>query len=141
VVLYDADCGLCRWTLGKVLAWDRRAQLEPVALQDPAADRLLGGMDECRRMASWHLVAPDGTVHSAGSALPELLELLRGGRPLAAALRRFPRASERLYFAVANNRGALGRLLPRRAIDRASARIDERVQLESSCTGRTNSST
>jgi predicted DCC family thiol-disulfide oxidoreductase YuxK len=55
-ILYDADCGFCRWSLGKLLAWDRPRRLRPVALQDPEADALLGGMEEERRMASWHLV-------------------------------------------------------------------------------------
>src|SRR5436190_23119771 len=26
-LLYDRDCGFCRWLLGKVLAWDRRGVL------------------------------------------------------------------------------------------------------------------
>ena len=111
-ILYDRDCGLCRWSLAKVLAWDRRRELRPVALQDPEADALLDGMDEERRMASWHLVTPDGQVHSAGAALAPLLRLLPGGTPLAAAAARFPRAADRLYFAVANRRSALGKLVP-----------------------------
>ena len=24
VILFDNDCGLCRWSLSKLLAWDRR---------------------------------------------------------------------------------------------------------------------
>src|SRR3712207_2420034 len=82
---YDADCGLCRWVMGVLLAWDRRHTLTPVALQDEdAADRLLGGMDHQRRMASWHLVTPEGDVQSGGRALTPLLRLLPGGGPLAA---------------------------------------------------------
>jgi predicted DCC family thiol-disulfide oxidoreductase YuxK len=112
IVLYDRDCGLCIWTMSKVLAWDRRGELRPVALQDPEATRLLDGMDDERKMASWHLVTPDGQVHSAGAALAPLLRLLPGGRPLAAAAAHFPRATDRLYFAVANRRSKLGRLFP-----------------------------
>lgn len=126
LILYDSDCGLCRWTLGIVLAWDRRRRLEPVALQGEKAERLLAGMDPDERMASWHLVTADGEVRSAGGAVPDLLDLLPGGHPLAAAFRRFPRATERLYFAVADNRGRLGRLLPRSAVERASERIRDR---------------
>ena len=43
IVLYDADCGFCRWSLGKLLAWDRRRLLRPVALQDPEAEAPAGG--------------------------------------------------------------------------------------------------
>jgi predicted DCC family thiol-disulfide oxidoreductase YuxK len=126
VILYDSDCGLCRWTLGIVLAWDRRRRLEPVALQSDRAQDLLRGMERDEQMASWHLVTSEGQIRSAGQALPYLLALLPGGRPLGTAFRRFPRTTERLYFAVADNRSRLGRLLPRTAVERASARIRER---------------
>jgi hypothetical protein len=26
-LIYDSDCGFCRWLLAKVLAWDRRGTL------------------------------------------------------------------------------------------------------------------
>ncbi|MDP9187873.1 MAG: DUF393 domain-containing protein, partial [Actinomycetota bacterium] len=61
-VLYDRDCGFCRWSLSKLLAWDRSGRLRPVALQDPEADRLLAGMPEEERMDSWHWVTGDGDV-------------------------------------------------------------------------------
>jgi predicted DCC family thiol-disulfide oxidoreductase YuxK len=107
MLLYDADCGFCKWSLSKVLAWDRRGALRPVALQDPEADLLLGAMDPERRMASWHLVTPEGRVYSAGAAFPPLLRLLPGGRPLSALTAAFPRATERAYRWVADNRGRL----------------------------------
>ena len=40
-VLYDADCGFCRWCLAQLLRLDRHGRLRPVALQDPEADLLL----------------------------------------------------------------------------------------------------
>ena len=43
-LLYDRDCGFCRWCLGKVLAWDRRRSIRPVAIQSEEAHRLLAGM-------------------------------------------------------------------------------------------------
>src|SRR5918994_1679836 len=67
-LVYDADCGLCTWSMAKVLGWDRGRRLRPLALQDPEAERLLTGMNEEERMGSWHLVLPDGTVRSAGVA-------------------------------------------------------------------------
>jgi predicted DCC family thiol-disulfide oxidoreductase YuxK len=111
VILYDADCGFCRWSLQKILAWDRRGRLRPVPLQDAEADALLPGMDPERKMASWHLVTPDGHVHSAGAAFPPLLRLLPGGRPIAAAAGALPGVTERAYRCAARNRSRLGRLV------------------------------
>jgi len=41
VLLYDRDCGFCRWSAAKLMAWDRGRRLLPVPIQDPQADRLL----------------------------------------------------------------------------------------------------
>jgi predicted DCC family thiol-disulfide oxidoreductase YuxK len=110
-----------------VLAWDRRRALRPVALQHPEADRLLGGMEKDERMASWHLVGPDGRVLSGGAAFVPLGRLLPGGRPLAALAARLPRAAERAYRVVADHRTGLGRLVTRAAAGRAERRIKVRT--------------
>ncbi len=125
-LLFDADCGVCRWILAKLLAWDRPQRLRPVALQDPEADSLLAEMDEQRRMASWHLVGRDRRVHSGGDALAPLLSLLPGGRPGAAIARRAPGVVRRSYDALASRRSQLGRLVSDGARRRASRRIAER---------------
>jgi predicted DCC family thiol-disulfide oxidoreductase YuxK len=125
-ILYDADCGFCRWTLGWLLRWDRGRRLEPVALQDARAAELLAGLDPERRLASWHLVAADGVVASAGAAAAPLLRLLPGGAPLASLCERAPVAVERAYARVADARGPLGRLLSDCAIARADRLITER---------------
>ena len=104
-ILYDRSCGFCRRAVERALRWDRNRRLRPVALQDPEADELLRGMDEERRMASWHLVTADGTVYSAGAAFPPLLRLLPGGRPLAALTAALPGPTERAYRHVARTRG------------------------------------
>jgi predicted DCC family thiol-disulfide oxidoreductase YuxK len=127
LVLYDADCGFCRWSLGKLLAWDRREALRPVALQDPEAGRLLAHMDEEERMASWHLVTQDGAVRSGGAALAPLLRLLPGGRPAAALAERVPRLVDRAYRFVAGHRTVFGRPVSAGAKRRADRRIDERA--------------
>ena len=126
-ILYDADCGFCKWTLAKLLAWDRRRRLQPVSLQDPQANALLRGMEDERKMRSWHLVGADGTIYSAGEAAAPLVRLLPGGRPLAAVLSSLPRTTERLYAWVAASRGRLGPLVSRAAVARAEKRIDERA--------------
>ena len=111
IVLFDEDCGFCRWATGKLLGWDRRMRLRAVALQDPEAERLLPGMDQERRMASWHLVTSGGRVRSAGRAVAPLLRLLPAGTPLAVLVETFPRATDRVYDWTSRHRGRLGALL------------------------------
>jgi predicted DCC family thiol-disulfide oxidoreductase YuxK len=126
VLLYDADCGVCTWLTARILAWDRRRRLRPVALQDPEADSLLAGIDEETRMASWHLVDDQGSVISGGAALAPLLRLLPGGAPLAGAAERAPRLVDRAYRWAAGHRGLLGRPLPRRWVDKARRQVEAR---------------
>lgn len=122
-VLYDDDCGFCKRLLSKFLAWDRHRRLRSVALQDPEADALLGGMPEERKMASWHLVTADGTVRSGGAALEPLLRLLPGGGAPAWLVARAPGPVDRAYRWVAANRTMLSRRWPGRERGR---RIAER---------------
>lgn len=126
LILYDAECRFCRWSLAWLLRWDRERRLEPVALQDRRARARLGGMSEAERMASWHLVGPDGSIASAGAAAAPLLRLLPGGQPLAALAARFPGAVEGGYGAVVGQRGRLGRWLSEPTLRRAEAVIGER---------------
>jgi predicted DCC family thiol-disulfide oxidoreductase YuxK len=109
-VLYDRDCGFCKWSLDKILAWDRNRRLRPVAIQSEEGQHLLADVEPERRLDSWHLVE-DGKVRSAGAAAPGLFEALPGGRPLAAVLRAFPGATERAYRWVAGHRDLMARLL------------------------------
>lgn len=123
VLLYDSDCGFCRWSTAKILAWDRRGRIRPVALQDPEADRLLPGMDEDTKMRSWHLVTPDGQVRSAGSAAPSLFRLLPGGGPLAGLAAAFPRTTDRAYRWISEHRDWLGRRLGTQACSVDPSRV------------------
>ena len=110
-VLYDEDCGFCKWSLEKLLAWDRARRLRPVAIQSEEGQRLLASVPEEKRLDSWHVVESSGDVRSAGDAAAPVLDLLPGGRPLAATARRLPGLTERAYRAVAGNRDRLARLL------------------------------
>jgi len=127
VVLYDRDCGFCRWSVARLLALDGSRRFRPLALQDPEAEHLLPGMDERQRLASAHVVTPDGRVHSGGDAAAPVLERLPGGTPLSRLARVAPRVARRTYDLIAARRGFLGRRLPRRAIERATERIDAHV--------------
>jgi predicted DCC family thiol-disulfide oxidoreductase YuxK len=123
-ILYDSDCGFCRWSLARVLRADRAGRLRPIPIDDPRAAPLLSDLTAEERRDSWHLVAPDGERFSAGAAAPPLLRLLPGGRWPAAVLAAAPGVTEGLYRWVARHRGAFGRLLPSRSKARAAERID-----------------
>jgi predicted DCC family thiol-disulfide oxidoreductase YuxK len=125
-LIYDPDCGFCRWCLGKVLAWDRRRAVRPVALGTDEAKRLLGDMPPGEQASSWHLVDEGDEVRSAGAGFEPLLRLLPGGSPLAALAGRFPNATERGYRLVSGNRSIFGKLVTDGAKRRADVRIAER---------------
>ncbi len=116
-LLYDADCGLCKFVVARVLELDRARRFQPVPLQDPFAAELLPEMSEEARMESFHVVAGDGAVHSAGDGLAEVVP----------PLRRFPRLASRLYWLVADNRDRLGKLIPGFARRQAARRIEARA--------------
>jgi predicted DCC family thiol-disulfide oxidoreductase YuxK len=111
IVLYDEDCGFCKWSLNRLLAWDRRERLRPLAIQSAEGEELLRDVPAEERLDSWHLVLPTGEVRSAGAAAAPLVQLLPLGRPLAWLFRAFPGATERVYQWVARNRNRFARLL------------------------------
>jgi len=111
VILYDEDCGFCKWSLDKILAWDRSRRLRAVAIQSEEGRHLLAGVDPAVRLDSWHLVGGDGALYSAGAAAAPLARLLPWGRPLAAGFAAFPGLTERAYRYVAAHRNRWARLL------------------------------
>jgi predicted DCC family thiol-disulfide oxidoreductase YuxK len=145
IVIYDNDCGFCRWCLAVLLLadrdggdgsgsergrpsppnwqlrWGRSAApgaLRPLPLGTAEADQFLADLTADERASSWHLIfdAPSGATRlGAGPALAPTLSLLRGGRLPAALFARFPGATERGYRWVAGHRGSLGRFVPARA--------------------------
>jgi predicted DCC family thiol-disulfide oxidoreductase YuxK len=120
-LLYDADCGFCRWSLGWVLRADRHRRLTPLALDTDLANARLSDMPADERATSWHLLAPDGRRWSAGYAAPPLLRLLPGGRLPATVLAAAPNLIDWAYRWVADHRSGFSKLIP----DRAKARADE----------------
>jgi predicted DCC family thiol-disulfide oxidoreductase YuxK len=110
-LLYDADCGFCTRSMQRLMRLDRRGRLRAVAIQSEEGRRLLAPMSEQEQLASWHLVAPDGTIRSGGSAAAPLARLLPAGGPVARVLARFPRLTDRAYGWVADHRDWLGRFL------------------------------
>jgi predicted DCC family thiol-disulfide oxidoreductase YuxK len=127
-VLYDSDCGFCKWLLAGLLRWDRDGRLEPIALQRPEADTLLADLRPAERMASWHLVSPYGERRSGGEAIPPLLGRLPGGRLPAVAFATFPGLTDRGYRWVAGHRTQLSKFVPAGAKRRASEHVRRREQ-------------
>ncbi|GAB2470214.1 ABC transporter transmembrane domain-containing protein [Jatrophihabitans fulvus] len=117
-VLYDRQCAFCMWTVVTLLRLDVRRRFATAPTQDSLA--LLPDLDERTALGSFHLVEPDGAVHSAGQALARLLRSLPATAVFGALLTVLPRGvSERVYRAVADRRATLARLLPEPAKARA----------------------
>ena len=112
VVLYDADCGFCTWVVDRIAARVAPGAIEIVPLQAARADELLAGrLDEAAKWESWHLVEADGSLYSAGEAIPLVLRYVKGGRTVGRLAARFPRATSVAYRFVARNRDRIGRVV------------------------------
>jgi predicted DCC family thiol-disulfide oxidoreductase YuxK len=107
-VLHDAECALCT-TLTRPLASRPGVTLAPIRSERGAT--LLAGLPPRERDGALHVVDADGTRRSGADALPELARRLRGGRPAAWLVERFPRTAARGYDLVARNRMRLSRPL------------------------------
>ena len=119
VLLYDAECRVCRFVARAVSRADRGETLGLLPLQAVEAVRLLDGLPEDERLASWRLARPDGSLVGRGTGVPVLLESLRLTRPLGRLLQLVPgRTLDAAYELAARNRGRLGRVVPRGAAPR-----------------------
>ena len=114
-VLFDEDCGLCRWSASKLRAWDEGEALRFAGIRSTAGAGLLHGMDMDTRLASWHAAADNGAVWSGGAAVPVIARRLRGGAPIAWLAEMFPETTERLYRWVTAHRLEFGRALGEKA--------------------------
>jgi predicted DCC family thiol-disulfide oxidoreductase YuxK len=126
VLLYDGDCGFCRWMVARLLAWDQAGNVRPLAIQSAAGQNLLASLDAGVRLETWHLVTAEGCLYSGGAAAPPLMRSLPGGTPLAWLTNVSPKLTDTLYRMVADRRSLPGRLLSHSAKTRARRRIDER---------------
>lgn len=125
-VFYDQDCGFCRWSLGLLLAWDRKHRLRPATIQGSEGEAALSHLGPEERLASAHVLLPDGRVFSGGAAFEHVAPVLPAGAPFAALARRLPGVARRSYAAVAGRRNAIGPRLPRRWIAASERRIASR---------------
>lgn len=132
-VLYDADCGFCRWSVAWLLGRDPARHLVPVAIQSDAGQDLLDAAgvpdDERLRKAHAHRAGdPPQALRSGGDAAPLVAAALRGvrGRAVAAVMIASPALLRRaIYGQIAANRIGLGRFVSAERRAAADARLAE----------------
>src|SRR6266536_2095860 len=68
-VLYDKDCGFCRWSAHAIRRWDGRDSLAFASIQSGRGTRLLHAIRPELRLDSMHVVTADGRIWSGGEAV------------------------------------------------------------------------
>lgn len=126
LVLFDEDCGFCRWSADRLRAWDRAGRLAFRSIQAAERAGMLDALDPEARYASWHVITRDGRIWSGGAAVPPLMARLPGGQALAAVAEAFPDGTDGLYRFVARHRDRFGAALGQRACAVDPSRGDHR---------------
>jgi predicted DCC family thiol-disulfide oxidoreductase YuxK len=119
IVLYDADCGFCRWAMAWAMRRDRHHVLVSVPIQSPLGSELLVDVAPSERLRSAHVVRDDGCRCSGGAAAAEVLSALPSTRAPGRLARSLPRTTSLLYGVVAARRKSFGRLVGNEARQRA----------------------
>jgi predicted DCC family thiol-disulfide oxidoreductase YuxK len=119
IVLYDADCGFCRWAMAWVVKRDHRHVLVPVPIQSPLGCELLLDVVPSERLRWAHVVHDDGARRSGGAAAADVLSVLGPTRVLGRLAHSLPRTTALLYGVVAARRNSFGRLVGQEARRRA----------------------
>jgi predicted DCC family thiol-disulfide oxidoreductase YuxK len=141
LVLYDADCGFCRWAMAWALDHDSRRAIVAVPIQSPLGSQLLADLSPDERLAAAHVIRDDGARDSGGAAAAEVLAALPRTRSLAWLACRLPAPTAALYGLVATHRHGFGRFVgagARRRADRllqaehvsTAAELDRRTRRE-----------
>jgi predicted DCC family thiol-disulfide oxidoreductase YuxK len=119
IVLYDADCGFCRWATAWALRRDRDRVLAAAPIQSARGGELLADMPASERLRAAHVVLDGGVRRSGGAAAADVLSALPSTRALGRLAKRLPRTTALLYGVVAARRGSFGRLVGEDARGRA----------------------
>jgi predicted DCC family thiol-disulfide oxidoreductase YuxK len=119
LVLYDDDCGFCRWTVAWALRRDRDGALDVAPIQSETGERLLADLAPAERLRAAHVIHADGRRSSGGAALRDVLDALPSARRWARAAGAWPAATDVAYRLVAVHRSRVSKLVPRRAKLRA----------------------
>jgi predicted DCC family thiol-disulfide oxidoreductase YuxK len=119
IVLYDADCGFCRWAMAWAVGRDHHHVLVAVPIQSRLGAELLADVVSSERLRSARIVREDGCRRSGGAAAAEVLGALPATRALGRLASSMPRSTALLYSLVAARRKSFGRLVGREARRRA----------------------
>jgi predicted DCC family thiol-disulfide oxidoreductase YuxK len=119
IVLYDAECGFCRWAMAWAVRRDHHHVLVTVPIQSPLGSALLVDVAPSERLRSAHVVRDDGCRRSGGAAAADVLSVLPPTRLLGRLARSLPRTTALLYGVVAARRRSFGRLVGKEARQRA----------------------
>lgn len=122
-VLYDEDCGFCRYLLALLLRMDRRGRLLPIPIQGFDGQRLLSDLTPAQRLATAHVVSPAGRLYSGGEIAVPIARELPLGVGAARVAARFARPTGWAYAQLAANRTRLGRFVTSGRRERASRAI------------------
>jgi predicted DCC family thiol-disulfide oxidoreductase YuxK len=121
IVLYDSDCGFCRWAMAWALGRDDRHVLVPVPIQSPLGCELLVEIPPSERLRAAHAIAADGSLSSGGAAATQVLSVLAPTRALGQVAASVPSVTALLYGVIAARRTSFGRLVGSQARQRADA--------------------
>lgn len=119
IVLYDADCGFCRWAMAWAVRRDHHHVLVTVPIQSPLGSELLVDVVPSERLRSAHVIRDDGCRRSGGAAAADVLSVLPPTRALGRLGHSLPRTTALLYSVVAARRKSFGRLVGKEARRRA----------------------
>jgi predicted DCC family thiol-disulfide oxidoreductase YuxK len=119
IVLYDADCGFCRWAMAWAVRHDHHHVLVTVPIQSSLGSELLVDVTPSERLRSAHVIREDGSRRLGGAAAADVLSVLPPTRVLGRLARSLPRTTALLYGVVAARRRSFGRLVGKDARRRA----------------------
>lgn len=110
-VLYDEECGFCRYLLAILLRADRHRRLLPIPIQGFDGQRLLSDLTPAQRLATAHVVTPAGRLYSGGDIAVPIARELPLGVGASRVIGRFASPTRWTYDQLAANRSRLGRLV------------------------------
>ncbi|HXP38001.1 MAG TPA: DCC1-like thiol-disulfide oxidoreductase family protein [Solirubrobacteraceae bacterium] len=144
IVLYDNDCGFCRWSIAWALRHDARQRLVAVPIQSQLGAELLAELDEDERLRSAHVIDEHGARRSGGAAAADVLSTLAPTRALGRLANLAPAPTSLLYGYVASHRHGVGRFVgvsARRRADELLDAVSVRTAAELDARSRTGAAT
>jgi predicted DCC family thiol-disulfide oxidoreductase YuxK len=124
IVLYDDDCGFCRWSMAWALRHDAGRRLVAVPIQSLLGAELLVELDEHERLRSAHVIDEHGARRSGGAAAADVLGALAPTRVLGRLAKGVPVPTSLLYGFVASHRHGFGRFVGTSARRHADELLD-----------------